>query len=60
MMFTDLFFWIGDFDPYPFTDPDPPFVTRFFANPDHLFLTPFRSRSERRSMIAILPITVYV
>ena len=37
---------------------DPPFVTRSFADPDldPLFLT--RSRSDRRSMIAILPITV--
>ena len=33
MMCTDPFF-IGIADPYHFPDPDPPFVTRSFANPD--------------------------
>ena len=55
MMGTDSFLWIGIADPYSF--PDTPFVTRSFADPDPLFLT--RSRSDRRLMIAILPITGY-
>ena len=69
MMGTDPFLWIairrGDPDPDhlfirlcdQFPDPDPPFVTRSFADPDPLFLTRSRSRSDRRSMIAILPNT---
>ena len=49
MMGTDPFLWIGIGIAYhyPFPDPDP------------LFLTRSRSGSDRRSMIAILPITVY-
>ena len=47
MMGTDHFLWIGIgiTDTYPFPDPDP------------LFLTLSLFGSDRRSMIAILPIT---
>ena len=47
MMGTDPFLWIGDPDPDPglFPDPDPPFVTRSFADTDPIFLTRSRSRS---------------
>ena len=47
-----LFLWFGIADPYPFRDPDPPFVIRFFADPD--------PRLRIRSRIAIQPITVYI
>ena len=68
MMGTDPFLWIGIWiaDPYPSPDPDydSPFFTRSIADPvpDPLFLTRSRSRSEsdRRSRIAILPITEYI
>ena len=45
MMGTDPFLWIGIGIAYPFPDPDPLLLTR--------------SRSDLRTMIAILPITGY-
>ena len=52
MMGTDPFFMYRDRRSYPF--PDPPFVIRSFADPDHLRT---RSGSDRLSIIAILTIT---
>ena len=39
MMGTDLFFMDRVADPYHFPDPDPPFFTLSFADPDPLLLT---------------------
>ena len=54
MMGIDPFLWIGITNPYPFPDPDPPFVIRSFAHPDPRFRT--RSGSVRRSCSSLHPI----
>ena len=63
MMGTDICVmdWDRDRRSYPFLDPnpDPPIVIRSFADPDPHLRIRSRSVSDRRSMIAILPITDY-
>ena len=48
MIGTDPFLWIvmGIADPYPFPDPDPPFITRSFYDPDPRLRNSSRSQSR--------------